>query len=331
MDIAWLRDFEALVAQKNFSRAAEERNVSQPAFSRRIRALEEEFGVKLINRQTLPLSLTPAGEVFLAQSRVMLRTYDETLERCQIIDAAGENVIRFATSQSLYMTHYKTHIAPMVDEGGLEIDLNSTGWAADQFVSALQQRYCDVILTYWHPSMDALAPLALGNCDYITLTKDSFVPVSKTGPDGPLHHFDAPPKKPVSLLSYGTVSALRSVVEHALRQNADGPKMLVVNQSALANSVKAMVLEGFGLGWLPRELCKEELAEGRMQIVGGPQHCHALEIRLYRDKENSKPTLNRLWRDMQALSPDAATLQDSPCPDSPDPDAPNPDTPDAAS
>lgn len=302
MDIAWLRDFEALVAQKNFSRAAEERNVSQPAFSRRIRALEEEFGVTLINRQTLPLSLTAAGEVFLAQSRIMLRTYDETLERCQIIDAAGENVIRFATSQSLYMTHYKTHIAPLVDLGGLEIDLNSTGWAADQFVSALQQRYCDVILTYWHPSMDALAPLGLGNCDYITLTTDSFVPVSKTGPDGPLHRLDGGGKKPVPLLSYGTVSALRSVVEHTLRQQIDGPKMLVINQSALAISVKAMIMEGFGLGWLPLELCKAELADGRMTIVGDTEHVHPLEIRLYRDKENTKPTLNRLWGDMLALS-----------------------------
>uniref|UniRef100_UPI003703D4C3 LysR family transcriptional regulator n=1 Tax=Phaeobacter sp. BS34 TaxID=2907240 RepID=UPI003703D4C3 len=58
MDIIWLRDFEALTTHKNFSRAAEERNVSQPAFSRRIRALEDEVGVKLINRQTFPLSLT---------------------------------------------------------------------------------------------------------------------------------------------------------------------------------------------------------------------------------------------------------------------------------
>lgn len=302
LDIAWLRDFEALVAQKNFSRAAEERNVSQPAFSRRIRSLEEEFGVKLINRQTLPLSLTPAGEVFLAQSRIMLRTYEETLERCQIIDAAGENVIRFATSQSLYMTHFKTHIAPLVERGGLEIDLNSTGWAADQFVSALQQRYCDVILTYWHPSMDALAPLGLGNCDFITLTEDAFLPVSKNGANGPLHTLKGDSKKPISLLSYGTVSALRSVVEYALRQQIDGPKMLVVNQSALAISVKAMIMEGFGLGWLPQELCKTELADGRMKVVGGKEYAHHLEIRLYRDKENTKPTLNRLWRDMQGLS-----------------------------
>ncbi|MFT6675173.1 MAG: DNA-binding transcriptional LysR family regulator [Sulfitobacter sp.] len=302
MDIAWLRDFEALVAQKNFSRAAEERNVSQPAFSRRIRALEEEVGVKLINRQTLPLSLTPAGEVFLPQARIMLRTYQETLERCQIIDAAGENVIRFATSQSLYLTHYKTHIAPLVEQGGLDIDLNSTSWAADQFVSALQQRYCDVILTYWHPSMDFLAPLELGNCEYLTLSKDDLLPVSRVTGDDPVHQLRKGGNKPVSLLSYGTASALRSVVDHILRQNIEGPKILVVNRNALAISVKAMIMEGFGLGWLPRELCKEELADGRIAVVGGDSFAQQLEVRLYRDKENRKPTLNRLWDDMKKLT-----------------------------
>lgn len=302
MDITWLRDFEALVAQKNFSRAAEERNVSQPAFSRRIRALEEDVGVKLINRQTLPLSLTPAGDVFLPQARIMLRTYYETLERCQIIDAAGENVIRFATSQSLYLTHYKKHIAPLVEQGGLDIDLNSTGWAADQFVSALQQRYCDVILTYWHPAMDFLAPLETGKCDYIVLSKDDFIPVSKTVGTEPLFNLETGNNKPVSLLSYGNASALRSVVDHTLRQHIDGPKILVVNRNALAISVKAMILEGFGLGWVPKELCKTELLENKLQVVGNESFVNQLEIRLYRDRDNTKPSLKKLWRDMEKLS-----------------------------
>ena len=302
MDIDWLKDFDALVAQKNFSRAAEERNVSQPAFSRRIRALEEEVGVILINRQTLPLSLTPAGDVFLSQSCVMLRTYYETLERCQIIDAAGENVIRFATSQSLYMTHYKTHIAPLVEQDGLDIDLNSTTWAADQFVSALQQRYCDVILTYWHPSMDFLAPLALGNCEYLTLSKDDFLPVSKVDDNGTLFELIKGNKKPVSLLSYGGASALHAVVDHMIAIHKEGPKVLTVSRSAQAISVKAMIMEGFGLGWLPRELCKAELADGRMQIVGEQSFVAPLEIRLYRDKENNKPSLKKLWNDIRALT-----------------------------
>ncbi|SEL16965.1 LysR family transcriptional regulator [Pacificibacter marinus] len=304
MDIEWLKDFEALVAQKNFSRAAEERNVSQPAFSRRIRALEEGVGVKLINRQTLPLSLTPAGDVFLSQSRIMLRTYYETIDRCQIVSAAGENVIRFATSQSLYMTHYKTHIAPLVQQGGLDLDLNSTSWDADQFVSALQQRYCDVILTYWHPSMDFLAPLELGKCEYLTLSKDDFVLVSKAVNGVPVHEFDKANKKPASLLSYGVASALHAVVDHMLRKTSDSGKMLTVNRSALAISVKAMIMEGFGMGWLPRELCKDELSDGRMMILGDDSHIAHLEVRLYRDKENNKPTLRSLWNNMQALTQD---------------------------
>lgn len=301
MDIAWLKDFEALVDQKNFSRAAEERNVSQPAFSRRIRALEEDVGVKLINRQTLPLSLTPAGEVFLPQARLMLRTYHETLERCQSIDAAAENMVRFATSQSLYLTHYKTHIAPLVEQGGLDIDLNSTSWAAGQFVSALQQRYCDVILVFWHPAMDFLAPLEVGQCDYLTLSQEDFLPVSRTGQAGPLHVLKRNDKKPVSLLSYGTASALRCVQDYTLRQHIDGPDILVVNQNALATSVKAMILEGFGLGWLPRDLCKEELSAGQLQIVGDDSYISQLEVRLYRDKDNTNPTLNRLWDQMNAI------------------------------
>ncbi|MFT6167928.1 MAG: DNA-binding transcriptional LysR family regulator [Celeribacter sp.] len=306
MDIEWLKDFDALVAQKNFSRAAEERNVSQPAFSRRIRALEEGVGVKLINRQTLPLSLTPAGEVFLSQSRVMLRTFAETIDRCQIVSAAGENVIRFATSQSLYMTHYKTHIAPLVEDGGLDIDLNSTSWDADQFVSALQQRYCDVILTYWHPSMDFLAPLELGKCEYLTLSKDDFVLVSKAVNGAPVHQLDRTSKKPASLLSYGIASALHAVVDHMLRKGGDGAKMLTVNRSALAISVKAMIMEGFGMGWLPYELCKNELADGTMVRLGDDSHLGHLEVRLYRDKENDKPTLRKLWAKMQTLAQDAA-------------------------
>ncbi|MEM5475699.1 LysR family transcriptional regulator [Pacificibacter sp. AS14] len=301
MDIEWLKDFEALVAQKNFSRAAEERYVSQPAFSRRIRALEEGVGVKLINRQTLPLSLTPAGEVFLSQSRVILRSFAETIDRCQTISAASENVIRFATSQSLYMTHYKTHLAPMVQEGGLDIDLNSTSWDADQFVSALQQRYCDVILTYWHPSMDFLAPLELGKCEYLTLSKDDFVLVSKAHKGLPVHDLDKTSKRPASLLSYGIASALHAVVDHMLRLCSDGPKMLTVNRSALAISVKAMILEGFGMGWLPYELCKEELADGRMVRLGDDSHLEQIEVRLYRDKENNKPTLRKLWAKLKVV------------------------------
>lgn len=297
MEIRWLKNFETLAALKNFSRAAEECNVSQPAFSRRIRMLEAEVGVELINRQTLPLSLTSAGEVFLMQAGIIIRTYAETVERCQIVDAAAGDVIRFATTQSLYLTHYETHIRPLVEKGGLDIDLNSTTWAADQFVSALQQRYCDVILTYWHPAMDFLAPLAVAKCDYITLAHDRLVPVVKSSPNA--HRLPGVKGKPIPVLGYGAISTLGTVVEDIMTKQRKPPSVLVVSRNGQALGVKAMIQQAFGMGWLPLELCKNELETGDIEIAGGPEFEAQLEIRLYKDSENTNVHLGKLWNRIQ--------------------------------
>ena len=61
MDLDWLKDFLALAEQRNFSRAADIRNVTQPAFSRRIRALEDWIGTPLFVRGAQGATLTPAG------------------------------------------------------------------------------------------------------------------------------------------------------------------------------------------------------------------------------------------------------------------------------
>ena len=57
MDIMWLEDFIKLADEGNFSRAAEARNLTQPAFSRRIRALEDWVGATLVDRDTHRIAL----------------------------------------------------------------------------------------------------------------------------------------------------------------------------------------------------------------------------------------------------------------------------------
>lgn len=60
MSFKLIEDFLSLAKSKNFSRAAEERNVTQPAFSRRIQQLETWIGVPLVDRSTYPTKLTQA-------------------------------------------------------------------------------------------------------------------------------------------------------------------------------------------------------------------------------------------------------------------------------
>ena len=73
MELIWFEDYLALAETLNFSRAAELRHVTQPAFSRRIRALEGWIGAALFTRTTHGVALTPAGEHFHGQAEVLTR------------------------------------------------------------------------------------------------------------------------------------------------------------------------------------------------------------------------------------------------------------------
>ena len=64
--------FQAVVDTGNFSLAGERCHISQSAISQQIKTLEEELGVKLLDRHNRTFSLTPAGELFYHRSAVLL-------------------------------------------------------------------------------------------------------------------------------------------------------------------------------------------------------------------------------------------------------------------
>ena len=74
MDNKWLEDFLSVARTGSFSRSAAERHITQPAFSRRIKSLEQWVGTPLIDRSTYPTRLTPAGERFRDAVQLSLAT-----------------------------------------------------------------------------------------------------------------------------------------------------------------------------------------------------------------------------------------------------------------
>ena len=69
MDCKWLEDFLALSQHGNYSQAAAQRHITQPALSRRIKALEEVLGVPLFDRTTTPVTLMFLGRAALQRDR----------------------------------------------------------------------------------------------------------------------------------------------------------------------------------------------------------------------------------------------------------------------
>ncbi len=72
MDVRQLRFFVEIARQWNFTKAAEQLHIAQPAVSMAIRKLEDELDLVLFNRQEKRISLTADGEIFLAHAQRIL-------------------------------------------------------------------------------------------------------------------------------------------------------------------------------------------------------------------------------------------------------------------
>jgi len=72
VELRQLRYFQAVAEEGSFSRAAERLHVSQPPLSVQVKALEDELGLRLLDRSNRGVTLTPAGEVFYEETRAAL-------------------------------------------------------------------------------------------------------------------------------------------------------------------------------------------------------------------------------------------------------------------
>jgi len=100
MELRHLRYFVAVAEELNFRRAAHRVHVTQPSLSAQIRQLEQEIGVRLLDRDTHRVALTPAGARFLDDSKRVLREAEESVRTAQRVarGETGELSIGFVAS-----------------------------------------------------------------------------------------------------------------------------------------------------------------------------------------------------------------------------------------
>src|SRR6266480_845302 len=89
MELRHLRYFLAVGEALNFTRAAAQLRVAQPALSRQVQDLEEEIGVDLLRRSPRGVTLTAEGKLFLEEVRELLKRADESVEKVRAL-ARGE-------------------------------------------------------------------------------------------------------------------------------------------------------------------------------------------------------------------------------------------------
>jgi len=264
MNLSWLEDFLALAATGNFSRAAEERHMTQPAFSRRVRALEEWIGAELFDRSMQPARLTAAGEWFRPQAQELLARVGRIPGEARAFVEASASTLRIAATHALSFTFVP---------GWLQALEAQTAAGPIRLVSDVLER-CEALLAQGQVQFviaHALAGAEAGVAPGIVIGQDLLLPVH------------APRAPQGALLQFSDESGLGRIVRQALGAELGATGARPVFTAHLASVLKSMALEGRGLAWLPRSIIGEELAAGRLQVAGPAHWRLPLEIRLYRD------------------------------------------------
>lgn len=295
MELKWLEDFLSLATTRSFSRSAEERNVTQPAFSRRIRALEIWLGRDLLDRSVYPVALTPEGKHFL-----------ETAEEVVGALNAARDSFRGATSggrvQTLSVTALHT-IAQSVLPRWISVLQTELGpftskVLPDNFntcLHALTDGGYDFFMTFYH----AEVPINLSGqaYPYLTIGTDHLVPVATPALRDALAQNGAA----LPLLQYSRGSFLGLLAKIAHGQQKSVPTFLShINENSMAEALRAMARQGLGMAWLPQSLIADDLALGRLVRLGDS---FEMEIRLYRNLERARGFLDRVWETTRRAAP----------------------------
>ena len=174
MNIALLEDFKALVEGMNFSRAAEARNITQPAFSRRVRALERWIGTPLFNRESHRLELTPAGVRFrYVAEETLRRLYQGRQEALDAVSAAAS--LRFASTHVLSINFFPAWLR-QIEPGLVSDSVRLTADSMQGCERIMLQGQAHFLLCHYHPA--ALNRLNADDFVSMRLGEDLLVPIS---------------------------------------------------------------------------------------------------------------------------------------------------------
>ena len=301
MELKWLEDFVALAETSSFSRAADLRNVTQPAFSRRIKQLEAWLGTTLISRATMPAELTPAGRSFLPVAREAIHTFYSMRETLRPPGEAG--FVRIAALHTLTVTFFPEWLEKIEAEAGpLGTSLIPDRGGIEANVEAMVAEEADLFLTYAHPEVPF--HLVHDKFEYLTIGRDRLIPVA--APEIRVMDTVHPGKGVldeavsgnlvVPCLSYG-YSSFFGVALGRLMTKRPPFRRRTVHENTISAGLKNVAMTGAGLCWLPESLILQELRDGRLVAASATgDWLLDLEIRLYRYSANRMKPVEKMWR-----------------------------------
>jgi DNA-binding transcriptional LysR family regulator len=280
MDTRQMRYFVALAETLHFGRAAERMNMTQPPFSRQIANLERDLGARLVERTSRQVSLTPAGQRFLKDSRAVLAQFEAACRDARLVAEGQKGELRLG-----FMMHAAHRIVPRIVSGytairpDVRVSLSETTPA--EIETKLLNRELDAGITFSGRALPQLETQRLFT-DRLCLVAPPSHPLAALEELGPGDLRDAD----LIATPAGIAETLRRAVADYFA--ADGIVARFRFEPQLQNTILRLVAAGLGVALVPESICDGQLSD----IVARPlRNAPTLEVVLKVRREADNPAV----------------------------------------
>jgi len=292
MDILWFKNLANLAKTGNFTHAAELNNISQSAFSRRIKALEEWVGAPLVDRSNYPIKLTDHGRQMLeAGEQALARIEAERIQIQETLSQPDKYVVTFAAQHSISWRFYPAWLQAFEEAFGPII----SRLRADDLpncLSDLKRGEVDFAISYVSDHAGETGT----EFDSITIGKDRLVPVAKASANGdPLFHIDNASTVQIPYLRFGQSAPIGRHVDPVLEAQNLNKRLTTVYENSMAGALRIRARDGLGMAWLPQSLVQPDIEAGLLTLAGADKWAINVEIHLHRLKRNDHLLTRKIW------------------------------------
>lgn len=264
MDTRHMRYFMALAETLHFGRAAERMNMSQPPFSRQIAMIEHSLGVKLFERNSRNVALTPAGKHFMKDCRNVLGRFEDACRDVRLVASGMKGELRFG-----FMMHAAHSVVPQLvqlyAEARPDVRLVLDERTPTEIDEMLVAGTLDAAVTFGSEyTLNLQTVLLTRERLRIIMKKDHVLAAARQIDPMALCN------ERIIAAPAATAPALRSAINSYF--SAKGLVPHVVLEPRLQHTIIQLVAKGLGVALIPSSLCTE-LGAGLMSraLTDAPQ------------------------------------------------------------
>lgn len=289
MRLEWIDDILAVAEHGSFQAACEKRNVSQPAFSRRIRQIEESLGVPLFDRSARPARLSAHVHDQLDRMRDLSSGLRDLTVALRDTEGTRRRRIVIASQHAIAATSTPEIIGRFAD---LDIDTRLRSANRDDCLAQIMTRRADIAFIH-----DVAGAQEIPGSDFLDIAQigtEALIPVYARDRLETLNAAYARGELPV--IAYPADVFLGQVQRRVIfprltRVGRVRPRL----ETALTLAALEFARTGFAIAWIPAPLAKADLDIGRLVDLSTTLPSVSMTLIAARLSDSASPIVREVW------------------------------------